>query len=746
MLQQFNRVLFFTALGVLFSGVATGRSEAQETIRLGAGSIAAEIPIGANGPPEMIYRTESAEGPMPTNDWWSSLAWLPFSERHYPHPLAMTAEKGGLRVYYPGWNITANEAAIFGFMSGDGANDLTLGHTTVEQFPDARVAGWSDWFVDVQFGTDSQGMRLSYGHGSPYVFAKFAGGSPKLTFVEAPKVIHGDEGQAAVAIAIGQRLYGLFAPTGATWKGLGTTTATCLTDKPYFTLAVLPDDTAETFALFRQHAHNHVVGTQVAWKFDEAKSLVRTGFRFQLEAQEAGAEGTLTALYPHQWRQTDAQLTGHSYPSVRGTMKLAKTTEFQTVHVFPGLLPVLPNTGGCDRDRMLGLLQQELAKEPEPAKDTYWEGKWLGKTVTLAKIAEQYNDQATADELTRRVRLRLEQWFDASEQPLFARNENWGTLIGYQASFGSDNDLNDHHFHYGYFLRAAAEVALRDPDWASNAKYGPVVEQLIRDVANPARNDPKYPRLRNFDLYAGHTWASGHAKFGDGNNNESSSEAMNAWAGLILWGEASGDAAIRDLGIYLYTTEMNAIEEYWFDVRDENHPTDYPVSVVTMIWGGKGANGTWFSGNPEVIHGINWLPYHGGSTYLGRFPNYVQKNYDDLAKKNKTTEWDEWADLVWMYRALSDPDDAAKQMEAGWDSAKREGGNTLANTYHWIGSLQKLGQVERSVTADYPYYGVFQQNGKKRYVVYEFDDQSRTVTFSDGATLKTNGRGFVTSP
>ena len=112
-------------------------------------------------------------------------------------------------------------------------------------------------------------------------------------------------------------------------------------------------------------------------------------------------------------------------------------------------------------------------------------------------------------------------------------------------------------------------------------------------------------------------------------------------------------ATLRDLGIYLYTTEMSAIEEYWFDVHDENHPPAYTPSVVTMVWGGKGANGTWFSADPEMVHGINWLPIHGGSLYLGRFPEYVEKNYQALCAENGGTNWSAWSDLIWMYRALT---------------------------------------------------------------------------------------------
>ena len=39
-------------------------------------------------------------------------------------------------------------------------------------------------------------------------------------------------------------------------------------------------------------------------------------------------------------------------------------------------------------------------------------------------------------------------------------NQNWRTIIGYPSGFGADTDLNDHHFHYGYFVYAAAMVLL----------------------------------------------------------------------------------------------------------------------------------------------------------------------------------------------------------------------------------------------------------------------------------------------
>ena len=102
-----QRVLLL-ACPVLLLGL--GRSFASDPVTpLGAGSYAAVLPPGAKAPPETIYRTENVKGPTPTNDWWSSLAWMKYSERQYPHPLAVEAGPRGLRLYYPGPAITANK-------------------------------------------------------------------------------------------------------------------------------------------------------------------------------------------------------------------------------------------------------------------------------------------------------------------------------------------------------------------------------------------------------------------------------------------------------------------------------------------------------------------------------------------------------------------------------------------------------------------------------------------------------------
>ena len=94
---------------------------------------------------------------------------------------------------------------------------------------------------------------------------------------------------------------------------------------------------------------------------------------------------------------------------------------------------------------------------------------------------------------------------------IFYYNATWTSLIGYPAGHGQDLNINDHHFHWGYFIHAAAFMEQFEPGWA--AQWGPMVDLLIRDAASPNRNDNLFPFLRNFSPYAGHCWANGFATF-----------------------------------------------------------------------------------------------------------------------------------------------------------------------------------------------------------------------------------------
>jgi endoglucanase Acf2 len=749
---------FFATLSVLMltSPIAYALKDSPDTVPLGLGSYTTKLPAGAKEPGILPFVTSAVKRPVPTNDWWSSLAFLPFSNQMFPHPLGIQAHENGLRLYYPGTGYTANPEGIFTAIMRE-PNDLIIGHSEQARFPDARVQSWSDWFVTAAFGNK---LSLSFGHGSPFVYGTLPEGSPTFSFGSAPTVFSGDAKSPVLGVSVQGRSYGLFGPSGCRWEGLGTSKLVCQTSgKPYFSVALLPDSKPETLALFARYAHNHVTDSRVTWSYDEKQSTVTTHYAFTVKAYEGTTPGTLYGLLPHQYQRSKEPLTGHTYLCARGVIKLAEGSGFTTVTPFHGVLPLLPDLGTYDRATLKRYLDTDASAYKPELVDTYWTGKALGKLATLAALADVTGNTAANKAFRTRLKALLEDYFTATSgktKGLFYYNKPWGTLIGYPASYGSDESLNDHHFHYGYFIRAAAELARQEPTWAKTQSWGAMVRLLIRDCANPERDDPLFPFLRNFDLYEGHTWADGKGDFADGNNNESSSEAMNAWTGMILWGELTGDKKTRDTGIFLYVTEKDAIDSYWFDV-DKRYPKAFTRSLASMVWGAKAVFATWFSGDPIHMHGINLLPIQSGSLYLGTHPAYISENLASLAveriahdKKDPKFDpskpprtgknWGGWGDVILMYQALADPAQALASSD--FETQEIEQGSSRANFYHWVHFLNKAGQVDTSVSANTPLYAVLKKGNQRTYLVYSPTAQPRTVTFSDGTVLVTRKAGL----
>jgi len=729
-------VLAFATLPIAYT------APGQDILKAGAGSYSTIRPVPCKALPETIYRTAGLKGAVPTNQWWSSLVWKPLSQNIFAHPLGMVCVPEGLAVAYPGASVQGGGGHIMG--GGIGKGDLVIGLAGASSFARTDCDGASDWFIDALFAEGDKKLRLSFGHGSPFVFGRHAGGDAVIRFPQAPKIWSGTEGDAVLGVNAGGHPYALFGPTGSKWTGTSSSTFTLTGGKGYFSLALLPDDQNETLNRFAKYAHLHVTGTQLVPSVEAGR--VVNEYRFETKAMEGSGTGTIFALYPHQWKYTKNTLTPWTYGSVRGTMRVGEGTSFKTTVPIQGVLPHLPAEGIADRNAMLALLKQEAGKAPAGFADTYWEGKHLGKLATLAGVAEAAGDDALRVSFLTEIRRRLENWFTASPgeaSPLFYYDANWGTLVGSKPSYGSDIPLNDHHFHYGYFIRAAAEVARHDPAWAK--EWGPMVELIIRDIASPNPADPMFPNIRCFDKYAGHSWASGNADFADGNNQESSSESMNAWYGIMLWGAATGNDMLRDLGVFLFNTERTAIEEYWFDVSDTNYPKDFPEVALGMIWGGKGAFATWFSGDIDCIHGINWLPFTPSSIYMGRFPSYVKTNHDRIVSKRKGgNDYNNgWGDLVVMFRALAEPKESAAWFVAH-PACKLEGGNTRPFMGHWLHTLDRLGINDPSVVADTPFFNVWVKNGKRTHAVFNYAKVAKTVRFSDGVTVTAKPSALTT--
>ena len=695
--------------------------------------------------PETVYVTEHVSGPLPSNNWYSSLHWMPFSSNMYAHPLAMKADKPGLRVSYPGPDMRVTKTNFEAQFKGD---ELLIGHSGTAEFSDARLDGFSDWFVQALFKNGENVLRTGFGHGSPFIYVHTSGGNPMARFASAPEIWSGKAGEAVLGLTIKGKHYALFGLAGSKWNSLDGLAFENVSGRAetYVSIALLPGKTSELLALFEKYAYSEVVGTKVSWAYKAEKATVETVFQFTTQSAQGQTEGTLFALYPHQWLNTAQTFLPYEYASIRGPMKLSEGKAFTTHMRFPGILPEIPAMPARSAEtvqRLRSLVVESRAKKLGDPADTYWAGKPMDELSLMLPIVEQLGDNTAVSELLGNLKGRLEHWFTppgaaVKKDHYFYYQRRWGTLIGQNCSYGSEV-LNDHHFHYGYFIRAAAEIARLDPEWAAEKNWGGMVQLLIRDIASPSHKDEMFPFLRCFDPYAGHSWAGGSANNPSGNNQESVSEAINAWTGIFLWGMATGNKDLRDLGAYLYTTEVAASDCYWFDVEKQFFPKGYERSCAVLVFGGASAYATWFSGKPEHCHGIILVPIQSGSLYLGLHPNYVKRNLDALVALAGSEKLD-WMEVFSSYQALIDPEKALQWFDAPStkiDAEKR------ARTYHWITALKELGRVDAEVTADYPEAMAFTKNGKRAYIVYNYMDTPLSVLFSDGTKVDAGHKGVT---
>ena len=404
------------------------------------------------------------------------------------------------------------------------------------------------------------------------------------------------------------------------------------------------------------------------------------------------------------------------------------------------------------------------------ADDTYWNGKALGRVAEVLALAHQLEMTEATATLLNWVKGELADWMTAERDGAldsvnyFVYDADWNTLLGMDESFYSHALLQDHHFHYGYFIRAAAEVCRIESEFCGPEQYGPMFELLIRDYA-AGRDDPLFPYLRHFDPAFGFSWASGAANFNRGNNNESTSEAANAYGAMILYGLVTGNDDIAERGMYLHASTAASFWEYWndidgyrgVDIEKRNFPLAYSRITTSIIWGDGADFATWFSRRYAHILGIQGLPSNPLIMHVGLHADYLDDYvYLGMAESRKVGNGKPsglpaglWSDLWWNLWAMTDADSAIADYEAT-TSYEPEAGESPAHTYQWLYTMRALGELQTGtgeLTADYPAAMAFKTRvGVTNYVVYNFDAAPKTVTFSDGTVVQAPPNTFTVVP
>jgi len=741
---------------VVLTGAASGVAAAQtQDVRVGEGVLFAEPPSGFGSvrPKPATYRSGAMlSRAAPTNQWYSSVMYERWSDVLHAHPLSFRASQSGLEVGLPVRRLVPVEGKQPEIQYPH-EPAVTVGASAFTP-EDARLHDAGDWHIQVRMAAGAQHLDATILHGGVYAYFSLSDGPARIRLAADAKPLPVVQAGSALVLRFEHRgrQWAVFAPPGSALAGTSgqELTLDLPADRRVLSVAALPDADPATLDRFTRHAFAFIEATQVSWQFDESSGGLLTRYTMKTRAVSGSESVPLVSLYPHQSRHlSGARADTVNFDSIRGPMPLLAASSFVTAMQWRGILPAWPMLGGDEeRERVRSLLSGDVRRAPamfgRMGQGSYWTGKTLAAIAHLMTIAAEAGEDDAARTLETLVRRRFSQWFTGAG-PRFVFDRSTGSVLGYPEEFGSVAAMNDHHFHYGYWIMAAVQLARRDAAWAAPGAAGGMVGRLIADIATAERGRADFPFLRNFDPYAGHSWAGGDGiYFGHGNNQESSSEAVNAWAALVLWGELTGDRSLRDLGIYLYLHETEAVLQYWLDVEGTLLDKGFDKPLASMVFGGKYAYSTWWTEEPRQIQGINLLPITPASTYLALPRAYMDRFFSGLERSRRSydsrgqsdgTPADVWQDVFASFLALTDPAAGVKV----WNSrGSVELGETRTRTFHWLSTLQAAGRIDRTVTANAALYTVFvRDNGERTYVGYQPPGQgARTIRFSDGMELR----------
>lgn len=290
--------------------------------------------------------------------------------------------------------------------------------------------------------------------------------------------------------------------------------------------------------------------------------------------------------------------------------------------------------------------------------DSYAFGKEVARIARLALIAEQLKDATAKNVALTHVTTAMNPWLitpgegnnadkNVALQSFIKYDPLFGGAITARASLSPDDRIScqyngeynkdlcgytsdfyngqytDHHFHYGYFLYSAAVLAKLNPAWLSTngGQYKNAIDILARDLANPnSEADPYFTQYRYFDWFEGHGFANGLGPGTSGRNQESTSEAINAWYSLVLWGEATGNKDLANIARIMTMLEAKAAQD-WTQIN-----ATPGASIYDDFWANFNNRGQAIpriNFRDLVVSGINWALKIDHTTFFGLIESYL---------------------------------------------------------------------------------------------------------------------------
>jgi endo-1,3(4)-beta-glucanase len=566
------------------------------------------FPAGVSYYPVDSART-TLTGPIPTNAWFENFLLGTGQQPINIFPYMVKVTTQGLDFCVPQANTSFPNAVLATMLQNF---SLRATATSTAQ----KLTAFTDLGATLTWTLPGGSMAATIVRGAAYVTMNYSGVTPVVNTQNAILTMNGT--------AVGST--GTFTGTkfkvtlnnGQTWilytsasVTLTLSTANTLTAGAAFTgtfrMALLPTGATEA-TLDSSATRIHTGGT--------VDYTIASNTATEVYTWSSTGTGTLlTYALPHHqdWLSSPSYPTGFTLSTLRGSARAVLGYSWSLAIPLP--TTSWNNANPIDASRLSAVttaLASDKTFVPQ-VSDTYFGGKQLAKAARLALIADQVGDTTARNTLLNNLKAVINQYLAGNLSTSLRYDTMWKGIVSAAGLTNQDSDFgngryNDHNFHYGYVIYAAAVIAKFDGAWLTT--YQTTINDLVRDIANPSATDTWFTPMRCFDWYEGHSWAAGTFEFGDNRNQESTSEAVNAWYGLHLWGVASSQTQLTELGRLLLAQEAATAKRYW---QIKQSDTIYPEpfndhGVVGILWSNKVDYATWFGAQAEYIFGIQMLP------------------------------------------------------------------------------------------------------------------------------------------
>ncbi|MCL1943479.1 MAG: glycosyl hydrolase [Candidatus Azobacteroides sp.] len=545
-----------------------------------------------------------------------------------------------------GWGFIMCDEIIFTDSQFGGS-----GYTPDFRTSAAKVYDWTDLGFTLRSENDGKTMDAVIIHGVPFVYIEMnglypilvPGGTASAYDASGNKIETFPATVNAFTIEFDGRVYGIHAPTGSKVhqsKG-GDFQLETPSDKRFVVVSALPD--RSFLAVYDQYARNKPGNIRFDYEYKTAEGKIVTTFDMDAKNMETGIGGqeTLMCFLSHHYRTTTKNfdfIPGADYRMFIGLMHTGAAKSFSLSYDFGGMPPYLPEPLDMPQERkeMLNSLLTYYSTHFGRNGNTYAKG--LGEQSTGMLMAKTLNHSGF-DLFKNGLKTEFADWFtfDEAERTqksyYFAQYPDYGAVIGFPPGYGSQG-FNDLHFHYGYFVVGAARLMMVDKEFKRD--YSDMVKLIAQSYADWNHSDNvgtgnQQPFLRTFDPYLGHSFAGGTGD-GGGNNQESTSEAINSWFGIYLLGVELNDKSIIDAGAVGYLLENISAGEYWLDLYGDNLPDTYPYDYVGILRTDNVAMATYFSGDPAWALGIQACPVDFYYTGFGLNPEKMTSINESMFK------------------------------------------------------------------------------------------------------------------